>query len=250
MNTDESNKKVKSKKINILMDYMGKKITFDFEENRTIEYLIEKTKELFFMVENIKVLYRNIDLIGFKDLTIKEHFLNKNKVQLKIVKNKKQYSDLNLINKKENLENFNKNSIERNSLSSISNMNSILHNGIIDDSLNLNIIDKSKLISIHKKNKDIKTMINSPINSPKNIKISINSPINTINKHSTSTKKDHLKKVEERNTENRVRNVQKKEEKHKNKSKFICECDSNLVKTYFDRNKNALICKNCRMDVN
>ena len=45
----------------------------------------------------------HIAFIGFRDLTIKEHFLNKNKVQLKIVKNKKQYSDLNLINKKENL---------------------------------------------------------------------------------------------------------------------------------------------------
>ena len=32
-------------------------------------------------------------------------------------------------------------------------------------------------------------------------------------------------------------------------NKMLCECKSNLLKTYYCRNDNSFICKNCRLNV-
>ena len=64
------------------------------------------------------------------------------------------------------------------------------------------------------------------------------------------SKQDYINKIDERNSEKRLKNLIKNDNNEfVNKSKFLCDCQSNLIKTYFDRDKNEFICKNCRMDV-
>jgi len=217
MNLDESIKNYTSKKIKVSMEYLRKTNNYDFEPYRTIDYLIEKAKKLFFIVkEEVKIIHNNKDLTPFKEISISEYFKNKNKIHLKMIQisnNKKENVDKNLI--KSNASNLD--------LINPENINSI--NNDISNEINLNTINNT----------------NSEI---KNIDISINN-----SKIENLTRKDYLNKVEDRNTERRLKSMKKKENEFIEKSKFLCECKSNLVKTYFDREENTLICKNCRTDV-
>ena len=234
MNLEESVKNYSGKKIKVSMEYLRKTNNFDFEPYRTIEYLIEKSKKLFFIVkEEIKMIHNNKDLAPFKEISIGEYFKNKNKIHLKLIQtsNNNIYDEYNIKSEKiKNLEKINKKS-DAESLD-------LKYPEINPENVNIN----SDITNI-----DINLNSNTINNLTNGIRYSEIS-INNFNNENLS-KKLNLSKIEDRYKEKEKNIIKKKENLLIDKSKFLCECNSNLLKTYFDREENTLICKNCRTDV-
>ena len=88
-------------KINFNIEYLGRIKSTEIAPYKTIEYLINIIKNLFYPITSkIKILYNQSDIIPYSKYLLAEFFKLKNKINLKIVSQNYNRDSINLLNKK------------------------------------------------------------------------------------------------------------------------------------------------------
>ena len=77
---------IAGKKLKINLEYLGKSIGIEIEPYRTIGFLKDKTRKLFFISNSdFKIIYSNKDLTHFDTISIGEYFEKKKKLHIKVI---------------------------------------------------------------------------------------------------------------------------------------------------------------------
>jgi len=211
MNNNSSSNSLKKIKINL--DYLGKSIGIEIEPYKTIAQLKEKTRKIFFIINlEFKLIHSNKDLTPFDSITIGEYFKSKSKIHIKVI----QLSNVNY-------------SKEINGGQSKTEKNP--YNNDIQSSY------------ISKSNNSLeKIKINNNDNYDNNDNLNIEDVVNNYNNKAADVNKGESIILNTNSNNNDSNSVS-------NHLKYLCECKSNLVKTYYCRDDNSFICRNCRMEV-
>jgi len=89
------------KKLNFKVEYLGRIKSTEIPTNKTIEYLIEVLKNLFYPITTkIKILYNQSDIIPFSKYTLGDFFKLQNQINLKIVSQNYTKPNSNYLNSK------------------------------------------------------------------------------------------------------------------------------------------------------
>ena len=89
------------KKLNFKVEYLGRIKSTEIATNKTIEYLIEVLKNLFYPITTkIKILYNQSDIIPFSKYTLGDFFKLQNQINLKIVSQNYTKPNSNYLNSK------------------------------------------------------------------------------------------------------------------------------------------------------
>ena len=83
-------------KIKVTLEYSGRSITSEIVPYKTIKYLRELTKTLFYPIQGeINLIYQNKDITKYSQYPIGEYFKNKNQIFLKVLKQSKSIKEIN-----------------------------------------------------------------------------------------------------------------------------------------------------------
>lgn len=238
-NTNSSNS---LKKIKINLDYLGKTIGIELEPYKTINQVKEKTRKLFFIINlEFKLIHSNKDLTPFDSITIGEYFKNKSKIYLKVV----QLTNVNY-SKEFNKDNRNEKSPNNNDIRSsyVSNLNNSIEKTKINDmdnAFNINDEDKNNtnLITMNNSSNNIDNIENTNKISNDNLNLSTKLKSKNLHNNKDSSKLNN----------NRLDSIDNYTNYNNNSSKNLCDCKYNIVKSYYCREDNKFICKNCRVEV-
>ena len=241
MNNNNSSNSLKRLKTNL--EYLGKSIEIEIEPYKTIAQLKEKTGKLFFIINlEFKLIHSNKDLTPFDTITIGEYFKNKSKIHIKVI----QLSNINYT---------------KEIISGQSKIEKSLNNDIdIRSSYNTNLNISIEKIKINENNfklnseevNNINTHLNTLNNSKLNLEL-VDGHVNVSSKLKSKTllkNKDSSKAANVNKGESVILNTYMNNNNNdSNHAKNLCDCESNLVKTYYCRDDNSFICRNCRMEV-
>lgn len=235
------------KKLKIYLDYLGKSIEIEIEPYKTIAQLKEKTRKLFFIVNlEFKLIHSNKDLTPFDSITIGEYFKNKSKTHIKVI----QLSNANYskeINSGQNKTEKSLNGSNYIRSSYIADSNDDLTEKIkINENENFNLISEDPdLIS----NLNLNTLNNiEAIESNVNVSLKLKSKNLLKSKDNISNKAASLNKGDSVILNINANNNSSSGNVIEN-AKNMCDCKSNLVKSYYCRDDNSFICRNCRIEV-
>jgi len=248
MNNNSSSNTLKKIKFNL--EYLGKSIGTETEPYKTISQLKEKTRKLFFIINlDFKLIHSNKDLTPFDSITIGDYFKNKSKIHIKVI----QITNVNYSKEINNAQNKAEKSPNNNDLRSsyISNLNNSIEKIKINDNeniLNLNNedINNSRLNTLNDTDPNFEQIENLNKISSENINISSNFKRRSIIKNKDKNK-INTNKGESVNV--KVKAIYNGNNNAANNAKNLCDCKSNLVKTYYCRDDNTFICRNCRIEV-
>ena len=83
-------------KIKVTLEFSGRSVTSEIPPYKTIKYLKELTKTLFYPIQGeVNLIYQNKDITKYGQFSLGEYFKNKNQIFIKIVKQNKIIKEIN-----------------------------------------------------------------------------------------------------------------------------------------------------------
>ena len=83
-------------KIKVTLEYSGRSITSEIVPYKTIKYLKELTKTLFYPIQGeVNLIYQNKDITKYGQYPLGEYFKNKNQIFIKVIKQTKSVKEIN-----------------------------------------------------------------------------------------------------------------------------------------------------------
>jgi hypothetical protein len=83
-------------KIKVTLEFSGRSVTSEIPPYKTIKYLKELTKTLFYPIQGeVNLIYQNKDITKYGQFSLGEYFKNKNQIFIKVVKQNKIIKEIN-----------------------------------------------------------------------------------------------------------------------------------------------------------